>query len=92
MEESLNYGDSARNSPTGDECTVTVIQEQVSIEKNWGVAPWYYEQAAIIYRKLDDASAEISILERFMAQRHAPGVGPGELALRLQKAKSRQNN
>ena len=67
-------------------------QEQVSVEKNWGVAPWYYEQAAIIYRKLDDPSAEISILERFMAQRHAPGVGPGELALRLQKAKSRQNN
>lgn len=67
-------------------------QEQVSVEKDWGVAPWYYEQAAIIYRKLDDPNAEISILERFMAQRHAPGVGPGELALRLQKAKSRQRS
>ena len=62
-------------------------QEQVSVEQKCGVAPWYYEQAAIIYRKLDDPSAEISILERFMAQRHAPGVGPGELLLRLQKSK-----
>ncbi|WP_271672997.1 exonuclease domain-containing protein [Bradyrhizobium sp. CCBAU 51627] len=67
-------------------------QERVSLEKNWGVAPWYYEQAAIIYRKLDDLNAEISILERFMAQRHAPGVGPGELALRLQKARLRQSS
>jgi DNA polymerase-3 subunit epsilon len=65
-------------------------QERVSVQQKWGVAPWYYEQAAIIYRKLDDTSAEIAILERFAQQRHAPGVGPGELLLRLQKAKSRQ--
>jgi hypothetical protein len=66
-------------------------QERVSVEQQWGVAPWYYEQAAIIYRKLDNRGAEISILERFVAQRHAPGVGPGELLLRLQKVKSRQS-
>ncbi len=67
-------------------------QERVSLEQKCGVAPWYYEQAAIIYRKLDNPGAEISILERFVAQRHAPGVGPGELLLRLQKARSRQIN
>jgi len=67
-------------------------QERVSLEQKCGVAPWYYEQAAIIYRKLGNPGAEISILERFVAQRHAPGVGPGELLLRLQKARSRQIN
>jgi len=64
-------------------------QEGASVEQQCGVAPWYYEQAAILYRKLDDPRAEIAILERFAQQRHAPGVGPGDLLLRLQKAKSR---
>jgi DNA polymerase-3 subunit epsilon len=67
-------------------------QERESTQKGWGVAPWYYEQAAIIYRKLNDLGSEITILERFAAQRHAPGVGPGELLLRLQKAKMRQTS
>jgi hypothetical protein len=66
------------------------VQERVSVEQKCGVAPWYYEQAAIVYRKLDDPTAEIAILERFAQQPHAPGVGPGELLLRLQKAKLRQ--
>jgi hypothetical protein len=67
-------------------------QERLSVEQKLGVAPWYYEQAAIVYRKLDDPGAEIAILERFARQRHAPGVGPEELLLRLQKAKSRQTS
>jgi DNA polymerase-3 subunit epsilon len=67
-------------------------QERLSVEQKCGVAPWYYEQAAIVYRKLDDPGAEIAILERFARQRHAPGVGPEELLLRLQKAKSRQTS
>lgn len=65
-------------------------QEQMSAEQNCGVAPWYYEQTAIIYRKLDDRGAEIAILERFAQQRHSPGVGPSELQRRLQKLKSRE--
>lgn len=64
-------------------------QEQQSIANGWGVAPWYYEHAAIIYRKLNDRDAEIAVLERFAAQRHAPGVGPAELLARLQKARLR---
>jgi DNA polymerase III subunit epsilon len=63
-------------------------QEHESAEKGCGVAPWYYEHAAIIYRKIGEPAAEIAILERFCAQRHAPGVGPGELSLRLEKAKA----
>ena len=66
------------------------LQERVSVEQKCGVAPWYYEQAAIIHRKLNDPNAEIAILERFAQQRHAPGVGPGKLLIRLRKAKSSQ--
>lgn len=54
-----------------------------------GVAPWYYEQLAIIYRKLDDIQSEIEILERYSSQKHAPGVKPPKLLARLEKAKKR---
>jgi DNA polymerase III subunit epsilon len=52
-----------------------------------GVAPWYYEQAAIIYRKLRRHDDEIAVLERFAAQQHAPGASPPRLLERLDKAK-----
>lgn len=52
-----------------------------------GVAPWYYEQAAIVYRKLKRFDEEIAVLERFAAQPHAPGSSPPELLERLEKAK-----
>lgn len=48
-----------------------------------GVAPWYYEQLAIIRRKQGDPLGEVAILERFAAQRHAPGAGPVRLQERL---------
>ncbi|MGA9762020.1 MAG: hypothetical protein WBQ14_06335 [Gaiellaceae bacterium] len=61
--------------------------ETESKVKQWGVAPWYYEQLAIIYRKLGERQKEIEILERYQAQRHAPGVKPPELLRRLEKAR-----
>ena len=51
-----------------------------------GVAPWYYEQLAIIYRQRKDYAAECLILERFEAQRHAAGEMPAALNSRLAKA------
>lgn len=51
-----------------------------------GVAPWYYEQLAIIYRKEKRYADEVSILERYATQPKAPGVGPAKLAARLEKA------
>jgi hypothetical protein len=54
----------------------------------WGVAPWYYEQLAVVYRKRGDVDQEVSILERFAAQPHAPGVMPPRLLERLRKARS----
>ncbi len=56
-----------------------------------GVAPWCYEQLAITYRKKKDIGAEIAILERFAAQKHAPGVTPPRLLGRLEKAKCRRD-
>lgn len=61
--------------------------EEEAANTGVGVAPWYYEQAAIVSRKLRDADGEIAILERFAAQPHAPGTQPPVLLERLAKAK-----
>lgn len=52
-----------------------------------GVAPWYYEELAKIYRKQKAYAREVAVLERFAAERHAPGVKPPKLMERLEKAK-----
>jgi lipopolysaccharide biosynthesis regulator YciM len=54
---------------------------------NSGVAPWYYEELAKIYRRRKDYQKEVAILERFAKQKHAPGVKPAQLLERLAKAK-----
>ncbi|EHK2885066.1 TPA: hypothetical protein I7280_24095 [Vibrio parahaemolyticus] len=55
--------------------------------EGWGVAPWYYEQLAIIYRKQKHYDLEVAILERYLSQPKAPGVGPTKLSERLEKAR-----
>lgn len=49
----------------------------------WGVAPWYYEQLAVIYKKEKRYEEELSILERYEMQPKAPGAGPRKIAERL---------
>jgi hypothetical protein len=61
--------------------------EEESRVRGTGVAPWYYEQLAIIYRKRKDRIAEVAILERYASQTHAPGAGPAKLSERLTKAR-----
>lgn len=56
---------------------------------HWGVAPWYYSQLAIIYRKQNQTENEIAILQRFARQRHAPGAGPAKLLDRLKELQSK---
>lgn len=56
--------------------------------KREGVAPWYYEELAKLYRERKDYPAEVAILERFEHQRHAPGVKPMRLLERLAKARA----
>jgi len=53
--------------------------------RRWGVAPWYYEQLAIVYRKQKRQADEIAVLERYERQRKAPGARPAKLAKRLAK-------
>lgn len=55
-----------------------------------GVAPWYYEQLAIIYRRRHEPDQEISILERFAGHSHAPGKEPPRLLERLSKAQAKR--
>lgn len=52
-----------------------------------GVALWYYEELAKLYRKQKEYKKEVEILNRFAWKRHAPGVKPNELLIRLKKAK-----
>ena len=52
-----------------------------------GVAPGYYEDLAIIYRKEKRFSDEVAILERYEAQPKAHGALPRVLAERLVKAR-----
>jgi hypothetical protein len=63
--------------------------EAEAAAKRWGVAPWYYEQLAILYAKTKQLDAEMKILERYAAQRKAPGAGPSKLAERLAKLQQR---
>lgn len=62
--------------------------EDENRRRGGGVAPWYYEQAAKLYRRQRAYNKEVGILERFARQRHAPGAGPDRLRTRLEKARS----
>lgn len=66
---------------------VATESESKAAGAGWGVAPWYYEQLAIIYRKQKRFRDEVAILERYESQSKAPGVGPSKLAERLAKAR-----
>jgi len=48
-----------------------------------GVAPWYYEQLAIIYRKQKRYDAEVEILRRYADAQKALGSLKAQLAQRL---------
>ncbi len=65
--------------------------EEESRTKHVGVAPWYYEQLAIIRRKLGDLDGEVAVLERFAAQTHAPGAATPIVLERLEDARERQS-
>ena len=56
--------------------------------KRWGVAPWYYTQLAIVYRKQKRVADELGLLERYARQQEAPGAMPAKLAERLSKLRA----
>ena len=59
------------------------------LEISLGVAPWYYEQLAIIYSKQKRFADEVAILERFAIQPHSPGASVPKLLGRLSKKKAK---
>jgi len=61
--------------------------EAESSRSRMGVAPWYYEEAAKIYRRRKEYEQEVIVLERYMGKVHAPGASKPRLIERLEKAK-----
>lgn len=66
---------------------VNATEAESEAEEGMGVAPAYYSELAILYRKQKEYSKEISILERFAKQVHASGAMPAKLLERLEKAR-----
>jgi tetratricopeptide (TPR) repeat protein len=64
------------------------LQERDNQINHWGVAPAWYYQLAIIYRKQKDYENEVKVLERYLAQEKAPGVMKDKIVKRLEKAKT----
>lgn len=60
--------------------------ESESRARHWVVAPWYYEQLAISYRKCGAIDDEVAVLERYTRQIHDPS---NPLLARLEKARTR---
>lgn len=58
--------------------------------EGFGVAPWYYERLAVLYRKKKNKDAEIAILERYLERysehKHNSCIKP-PLLTRLEKLK-----
>jgi hypothetical protein len=65
---------------------IKATEEECMKEKN-GVAPWYYNELAVLFRKQKEYQKEVAILERFANQQHAPGAMPAKLLVRLEKAR-----
>jgi len=64
-------------------------QERDARVNDCGVAPWYYEQLAIVYSKQHLHEMELAVLERYDAQPKAPGMAPIRLKERLVKARAK---
>jgi len=71
---------------------VQILEEMISYQEKearktgYGVAPWAYDQLAIVARKIKNYDAEIEVLERFMRQPHAMGGSRERLLERLVRA------
>jgi len=70
---------------------IEIQEHDARLKPGWGVAPWYYEQLAIIYRKQKRYADELALLERYEQQPHAPGATPLKLGERLGKAYLRKH-
>ena len=67
--------------------TLIASEEKRAKKTREGVAPWFYERLAVIYRKQKQYEDEVAILERFERQTETIGALRGKLADRLIKAR-----
>lgn len=57
--------------------------------RDWPIAPWYYEQIALIYRKDKQFQNEVAILQRYVMQHEKKTDRPiAALVMRLEKTLS----
>lgn len=63
---------------------MTAVEAEFAAER-LAPAPWYFEQAAIIYRKQKNPDSEVAVLERYL--RIDPSNPHPEMAARLAKAR-----
>ena len=80
--------DHKRNSRYDEALVILEGCMRVEEAHSGGVAPWYYEHAAIIHRKRQDRDAELAVLRRYAAQQHAPGATPPKLLERLARTRN----
>jgi hypothetical protein len=64
--------------------------EEEAQREGWGVAPWYYEQLAILYKKAKRPEDELAILERHERQPGPPTTRGQKLTERLRKLRERR--
>jgi tetratricopeptide (TPR) repeat protein len=62
---------------------IEAVEEEAAKEKEWTLAPWYYEQLGVVYRKQKRYEDEVKILRRFLAH---PGGKSQSVKSRLEKA------
>lgn len=69
---------------------IDAVEEESKVGgKGWYVAPWYYVELAIIYRKEKDYKNEASVLRRYVLQHKGKRDKPSEAVMeRLKKAQS----
>lgn len=75
------------------EALLLALVEAVETEarvKRWGVAPWYYDQLALIYRKTRQPERELQIVERYASHwRPKDGPLPARAVAAIEKARRR---
>jgi hypothetical protein len=59
--------------------------EAESVDTGFGVAPWYYDQLSIEYKKRGQIDESRAVLHRFADQKHSPGRASVKLMEKLQK-------
>jgi hypothetical protein len=62
--------------------------EKESKSEGLGVAPYYYDELAKLYRRQKNYQEEYAVLERFARQRHSRGVKTEDLLGRLERART----